>query len=53
MTSDIFPIVPCYLIDGNKPNAASWFQKKYAKWEVDGIKEDTMMELEEETSIFN
>lgn len=53
MTSGIFPIVPCYLIDGNKPGAAGWFQKKYAKWKVDGIKEDTMMDLKEETSIFN
>lgn len=53
ITSGIFPIVPCYLIDGNKPGAAGWFQKKYAKWKVDGIKEDTMMDLGEETSIFN
>lgn len=52
-TSSIFPIVPCYLIDGNKPGAADWFQKKYAQWKVDGIKEDTMMDLDEETSIFN
>jgi alpha-glucosidase (family GH31 glycosyl hydrolase) len=53
ITSRIFPIVPCYIIDGNKPGAASWFRKNYTKWNVDGIKEDTMMDLEEETSIFN
>ncbi len=53
ITSRIFPIVPCYLIDGNKPEAAFWFQKNYAKWNVDGIKEDTMMDLGEETTIFN
>lgn len=53
ITSTIFPIVPCYLLDGNKPGVASWFQKNYAKWKVDGIKEDTMMDLDEETSIFN
>ena len=53
MTSSIFPIVPCYLIDGNKPGAAGWFQQYYAQWKVDGIKEDTMMDLGEETTIFN
>lgn len=53
ITSRIFPIVPCYLIDGNRPEAASWFQKNYAKWKVDGIKEDTMMDLGEETTLFN
>ena len=53
ITSKIFPIVPCYLIDGNRPGAASWFQKNYAKWKVDGIKEDTMMDLGEETTLFN
>ncbi|MCG8307365.1 MAG: hypothetical protein MI975_08230 [Cytophagales bacterium] len=53
ITSTIFPIVPCYLIDGNKPGAAFWFHKNYSKWKVDGIKEDTMMDLEDETSIFN
>lgn len=53
MTSGIFPIVPCFLIDGNKQGAATWFEKKFKMWGVDGIKEDTMMDLEEETSIFN
>jgi alpha-glucosidase (family GH31 glycosyl hydrolase) len=53
MTSSIFPIVPCYLIDGNVPGAAQWYQKQYAEWKVDGIKEDTMMDLKGETSIFN
>lgn len=53
ITSTIFPIVPCYLIDGNRKRAATWFYKQYLKWKVDGIKEDTMMDLEYETSIFN
>lgn len=53
ISSKIFPIVPCYLIDGNKPAAAAWFQKSYNLWNVDGIKEDTMMDLGYETSIFN
>ncbi|TKG94257.1 hypothetical protein EYV94_13315 [Puteibacter caeruleilacunae] len=53
MTSGVFPIVPCYLLDGNVPGAAQWYQKHYAKWKIDGIKEDTMMDLKEETSIFN
>lgn len=53
ITSTVFPIVPCYMLDGNVPGAAEWYQKQYAKWDVDGIKEDTMMDLEEETSIFN
>jgi len=53
ITSGIFPIVPCYLIDGNKPGAAGWFQQHYAQWNVDGLKEDTMMDLGEETTIFN
>ncbi len=53
ITSRIFPIVPCYLVDGNIPGAASWFYKNYTKWKVDGIKEDAMMYLGEETSIFN
>lgn len=52
-TSTIFPIVACYLIDGNQPGAAKWFQEKYSLWQVDGIKEDTMMDLGGETSIFN
>ncbi|MCT4586983.1 MAG: glycoside hydrolase family 31 protein [Carboxylicivirga sp.] len=53
ITSGVFPIVPCYLLDGNIPGAAAWYQKHYSKWGVDGIKEDTMMDLDEETSIFN
>lgn len=52
ITSSTFPQVPCYLLDGNQPGAALWFQKNYAKWNVDGIKEDTMMPVEYETSIF-
>ncbi len=53
LTSSVFPIVPTYLIDGNKSGAANWFAEKYKLWNVDGIKEDTMMDLGQETSIFN
>ena len=53
MTSSIFPIVPCYLVDGDKKGASEWYQKQYSMWGVDGIKEDTMMKLKEETGIFN
>ena len=52
-TSRWFPQVPCYLLDGNIPGASVWFQKQYAKWKVDGIKEDTMMDVDFETSVFN
>lgn len=52
-TSTVFPIVPCYLLDGRKNGAALWYQKQYSKWGVDGIKEDTMMDLDGETSLFN
>ena len=53
LTSHVFPIVPCYLVDGNRPGAAEWYLQQYKKWGVDGIKEDTMMPLGHETSIFN
>ncbi len=53
LTSHIFPIVPCYLIDGNRKGAAEWYFEQYKKWGVCGIKEDTMMPLGYETSIFN
>ena len=53
MTSSIFPIVPSYLLDGNVSGAGEWYQKQYAKWGVDGIKEDTMMEVDSMTSIYN
>lgn len=52
-TSKYFPQVPCYMLDGNQPGAALWFQQHYTLWDVDGIKEDTMMPVEYETSIFN
>lgn len=44
-TSQWFPIVPCYLLDGRKPEAVDWYAGLYQKWAVDGIKEDTMMNL--------
>ncbi len=48
-----FPLVPCYVLDGDRPGAATWYQKQYRKWGVDGIKEDTMLNVGSETSIFN
>ena len=53
MTSSVFPIVPSYLLNGNAPGASEWFQFQYDKWRVDGIKEDTMMETDSTTSIYN
>ncbi len=53
ITSGIFPIVLCYLVDGNAPGAADWYQQQYARWGVDGIKEDTMMDLDSLTTIYN
>jgi alpha-glucosidase (family GH31 glycosyl hydrolase) len=43
--SGCFPIVPCYLLDGNNPKASKWYADLYQQWQVDGIKEDTMMHL--------
>ncbi|MDN5213441.1 glycoside hydrolase family 31 protein [Fulvivirgaceae bacterium BMA12] len=53
ITSNIFPIVPSYLLDGNTPGAALWYEDLFRKWEVDGIKEDTMMDIDSLTDIFN
>ncbi|MDN5200319.1 glycoside hydrolase family 31 protein [Fulvivirgaceae bacterium BMA10] len=53
ITSNIFPIVPSHLLNGEVPGAAEWYQKQYAKWEVDGIKEDTMMDLDSLTNVYN
>lgn len=44
-TSPWFPIVPCYLLDGRNPEAVDWYAKLYEEWGVDGIKEDTMMNI--------
>ena len=43
--SKYFPIVPCYLLDGNNAKASKWYADLYQQWQVDGIKEDTMMHL--------
>jgi len=43
VTSRWFPQIPCYMLDGRKPEAARWYADQYKKWGVDGIKEDTMM----------
>lgn len=43
--SNCFPIVPCYLVDGNNPKASEWYAGLYQQWQIDGIKEDTMMHL--------
>ena len=53
MTSQWFPQVPCFLLDGNINGAAHWYQRQYEKWKVDGIKEDTMMDIDSMTSIYN
>lgn len=50
--SNIFPTVPCLLLDGNAPGAAAWFKQLYDGWGVDGVKEDTMMAVPDHT-IFN
>ena len=53
ITSGIFPIVPSYLLDGNAPGAAEWYEDQFKKWDVDGIKEDTMMDIDSLTDIYN
>ena len=45
ITSTVFPLVPCYMVDGHKPEAVDWYANLYKQWDVDGIKEDTMMNL--------
>ena len=50
--STVFPTVPCYLLDGNQPGAAEWFESLYQGWNVDGVKEDTMMSIPDHT-IYN
>ena len=52
LVSNCFPTVPCYLLDGNVPGAATWFKERYNIWGVDGVKEDTMMATPDHT-IFN
>lgn len=52
LTSTVFPTVPCYLLDGNVPGAATWFKNLYDDWGVDGVKEDTMMSTPDHT-IYN
>jgi hypothetical protein len=51
-TSSTYPTVPCYLLDGNVPGAATWFKNLYDAWGVDGVKEDTMMASPDHT-IYN
>ena len=43
LRSGVFPLVSTYLLDGRNEAAAKWFARKYDKWNVDGIKEDTML----------
>ena len=52
-TSGHYPQVACYMIDGRNPEAAKWFVEQYEKWGVDGIKEDTMMNMGSYIDIFN
>ena len=51
-TSEVFPIVPSNLLNGNIPGAAVWYQQQYAKWGIDGIKEDTMIDTDSLTGIY-
>ena len=44
-TSRYFPIVPCYMLDGLNPKAVDWYVDLYRSWGIDGIKEDTMMDV--------
>ncbi len=50
--SGIYPLAPLHILDSNKPGAADWYAKLFAKWNVDGIKEDTMVSLSDST-LFN
>lgn len=50
--SSTFPTVSCLMLDGNVPGAAAWFKALYDTWNVDGVKEDTMMAVPDHT-IFN
>lgn len=52
--SGVFPLVSTYLLDGRNDAAAKWFAQKYDRWNVDGIKEDTMLSVGPEwIDIFN
>ncbi len=50
--SRFYPLVPSHILDSNKPGAAEWYANLYQKWQVDGIKEDTMIGLSDST-LFN
>lgn len=50
--STVFPLVPCHLIDGSNNAASAWFAELFNRWQVDGVKEDTMMSTEDHT-VFN
>ncbi len=52
-TSRWFPQVPCYLLDGRLQEASHWYVRKYEMWKVDGIKEDTMMDIDSLVDIYN
>lgn len=39
-----FPSGKTYLLDTEKPEAVDWFVSNYEQWEVDGIKEDLMLQ---------
>ncbi|UDQ97138.1 discoidin domain-containing protein [Lentisphaerota bacterium WC36G] len=52
-TSGVFPVVPTYIIDGRVKGTGQWFLKQFNKWNVDGIKEDTMMRLGGNVDVFN
>lgn len=48
-----YPQIACYILDGRISKAAEWFVQSYQKWGVDGIKEDTMMDLGSHYDIYN
>lgn len=52
--SGVFPLVNSYLLNGRNEAATKWFAELFEKWNVDGIKEDTMISVGEEwIDIFN
>lgn len=47
-----FPGAPNHLLDGRIPEATRWFADLFEKWEVDGVKEDTWIPVQQ-WGIFN
>ena len=51
-TSAVFPKVPAYLLDGRSSAASAWFAEAFTRWGAAGVKEDTMIAVDDVT-IFN